>query len=148
MTKAQISQRSTLGPFLFLLFIDDLPLASSLKATLFADDTMLNISSISMTILEQKPNLELSKIENWTRRNKLSFNLLKQTICSSKTNRDEEINKIKLKVNDIPLKQSSVVNYLGVYIDDDPSWLAHIEHLLKEVSRSTAFYQNYATKRT
>ena len=49
-----------------------------------------------------------------------------------------EKSKIKLKVNDIPLKQSSVVKYLGIYIDDDLNWSAHIKHLQTQVSRSTA----------
>ena len=63
--KIGVSQGSTLRPLLFLLFIYDLPLASSLKITVYADDAMLSISSTSMTILEQKNNLELSKVENW-----------------------------------------------------------------------------------
>ena len=41
-------------------------------------------------------------------------------------------------MNDTPLKQFSVVKYLGVYIDDDLNWSAHIEHLQKQVSRSAA----------
>ena len=38
---------------------------------------MLSISSTSMTILEQKTNLELSKLKNWLRNNKLTLNLSK-----------------------------------------------------------------------
>ena len=49
-----------------------------------------------------------------------------------------EKGKIKLKVNDSPLKQSSVVKYLGVYIDDNLNRSAHIQHLQTQVSRSTA----------
>ena len=46
-----------------------------------------------------------------------------------------ENSKIKLKENDTPLKQSSVVKYLSVYIDKDLNWSAHIEHLQKQVSK-------------
>ena len=82
MVKMGIPQESTLGPLLFLLFIKDLPLASSFKTTLFADDAMLSISSTSMTILEQKTNLKLSKVEKWLRHNKLSLNLSKQRLLT------------------------------------------------------------------
>ena len=61
MVKMGILQGSTLGSLLFLLFINDLPLASSFKITLFADDAMLNVSSTSMTNLEQKTNLNFPK---------------------------------------------------------------------------------------
>ena len=77
MVKMGIPQGSTLGPLLVLLFISDLLLASLFKTTLFVDDTMLSISLTSMTKLELKTNLELSKVENWLRHNKLSLNLSK-----------------------------------------------------------------------
>ena len=136
--KMGILQGSTLGPLLVLLFISDLPLASSFKTTLFVDDAMLSISSTSMTNSELKTNLELSKVENWSRHNKLSLNLSKTNYLLIQNKSRLEKGKIKLKVNDSPLKQSSVVKYLGVYIDDNLNWSAHIQHLQKQVSRSTA----------
>ena len=41
-------------------------------------------------------------------------------------------------MNGSALKQFSVVKYHGIYINDDLNWSAHIEHLQKQVSRSTA----------
>ena len=99
-----IPQGSTLKPLLFLLFINVLPSASLFKTTLFADDAMLSIFSTRMTILEQKTNLKLSKVENCLRHNKLSLNLSKTNYLLIKNKSRLEKDKIKLKVNDYSIK--------------------------------------------
>jgi len=60
-----VPQDSSLGPLLLLLYIIDLPQASQLDTTLFADDTYLTLSDKSITNLECKVNYELIKIEEW-----------------------------------------------------------------------------------
>ena len=43
-----IPQGSSLGPLLSALYVNDLPKASAFNSTLFADDTVLSISSAKM----------------------------------------------------------------------------------------------------
>ena len=65
-----IPQISTLGPLLFTIYINDLPLASDFKVDLFADDT-------NLTLTHSQPEMLQQKVINWMRINKLSINYSK-----------------------------------------------------------------------
>ena len=69
-----IPERSTLGPLLLLLCINDLPLATKFNVKLFADDTNLTMCSNSLDELQSNVNLELTKVISWMRNNRLSIN--------------------------------------------------------------------------
>ena len=51
------------GSLLFLIYINDLPNASNLKVTLFADDAILTCIDKNPNILECKTNAELKKLK-------------------------------------------------------------------------------------
>ena len=56
----------------FLIFINDIPLASSLGTWLFADDTVLVESASNLQNLKSKMNEQIEKIQAWLLANKLS----------------------------------------------------------------------------
>ena len=72
-----IMQGSSLGPILFLCFINDFPSSTILKVYMFADDTTCLMAGTNIEELINLVNVEVQKMANWYRANRLAVNTSK-----------------------------------------------------------------------
>ena len=70
-----VPQGSILGPLLFLVYVNDMEIAVKCKLQLYADDSVLLISSKNLGELELKLSNELSSVSDWLVDNRLSLHL-------------------------------------------------------------------------
>ena len=137
-----VPQGSILGPLLFLIFINDLPLYINSQVDLFADDTTLLAATDYNDIneLNEKLSLEVSNVQNWAITNKLPLNTTKtKTILISgkrlKAKLTPKNQTLNIKLNDDILEQEHTVKLLGFNIDEDLNFDTHVDTIAMKLSK-------------
>ena len=131
-----VPQGSVLGPLLFLLYINDFHnSANDIDFHLFADDSNLFYSHKSLQHLEAELNIQLKKVHEWLCANKLSLNIDKSNFVIFHPTQKKVNYEINLIINDKSLEQKVHTKYLGVIIDCNLNWKAHVHELSKKLSR-------------
>ena len=134
-----VPQGSTLGPLLFLLYINDFRLClDNTSNGHFADDTFIMYNSKKLKTIETVINTELKQVIKWLRLNKLSLNAGKTELIffHSKSNKNLNFDKVYINFNGIRLTPVDFVKYLGMFIDKHLNWSYHIHEISKKLSQA------------
>ena len=135
--KCGVPQGSILGPLLFLLCINDLCNATEIgELILFADDTNLVYSHDNVSSFMSPINSELSMLNEWSQANKLSVNISKTNYIIFKPRQRKKIFDFNLKINNKEINRVNEVCFLGIILDENLSWKAHISHVAHKISKS------------
>ena len=132
-----VPQGSVLGPLLFLLYINDLPLVSNVVTKMFADDTCLIFSASDLGELQIIINREIKKIDDWMASNKLTLNYSKTKYML--VHRKNQNPLLSLYINDNKIDQVKSMKYLGVKIDEKLHWDEHIKSIESKLSQACGF---------
>ena len=129
---AGIRKGSILGPFLFLIYVNDLPNGLQSNPKLFADDTSLFATVKDITSSTVSLNNDLTKISEWMVQWKMNFNpdpskhaqelLVSQKISSKPYP--------SLYFNDNPVHQVQIQKHLGLFLDQKLSFDEYIQCIL------------------
>ncbi|KAK6165112.1 hypothetical protein SNE40_023671 [Patella caerulea] len=133
--KCGVPQGSNIGPLLFLIFINDLPLhVSKCHTDLFADDSTLHFSSNNIANIEIALQEDLLNVFNWCNDNGMVINAKKTKAMLIASKHLTNTNSLSLKINGESLENVSEAVLLGLTVDQNLDWNLQINKVSKIIS--------------
>ena len=126
-TSSGVPQGSVLGPFLFLLYINDMPKDVSNNIRLFADDTSLYvIVDNDMKTAANSLTIDLDKISKWSDMWAVDFNPSK-TKNLDFTRKHHSHPPVTFGAHGPPVNKVESHTHLGINFQSDGGWKSHIK---------------------
>ena len=129
-----VPQRSTLGPLLFLVYINDRPnVLSKSKCLMFADDTVLYHTNPMSVMLSQESQTDLDFVYKWCQKNFITLNIAKSQYINFgyRKNNNEDM---QLKLGNTLLDKVQSYKYLGTIIDEKLNGEAQYSRVMQILS--------------
>ena len=135
-----VPQGSSLGPLLFSIFTNDLPLVLN-KSTvvMYADDSTMYSTASTVDELNDILNYEIKAVADWVHENKLVLNIAKTKCMVFGSRHKLEGNpQLSLSVVGKPVEQVTEAKLLGVVLDPKLNWTRQIDNIVTKMGRSIA----------
>ena len=127
------------GPLLFRLFINDLPLhvtGNMVNCEMFVDDTTLDASNTVPVMVENELQKSINEVSDWCSKNAMVLHPAKTESVLLATRQKQQLRPLNLNLS-LKADHTEQVHehqHLGVIIDDEFSWQSHVTYVCKTVS--------------
>ena len=135
--KSGVPQGSVLGPALFLIFINDMPLfINEAYAEIYADDTTVHTASKDEKVIETKLQVSATNFKSWCLQHKMFVHLAKTSFMNIGTRQNLlNIDNINIIIDNENISGVENQKLLGIIIDKTLSWDKQIDSVCLNISR-------------
>ena len=126
---------------LFSIYINDLPLSISsteVDCDMFADDSSLSASGNNIAAINAKLQPSIQEVTEWCSVNAMLLNpeKTKSMAVATRQKHQRGIPPLRLMLNSQVIEQVSEHRHLGVILDDQLKWQAHINSITNAVAKN------------
>ena len=133
-----VPQGSILGPLLFSIYINDLPLHITYSdCELFADDTTLLCTASNVSLINDKLGGSLNQLMDWCKMNAMVVNPKKSEcmlVCTRQKRQRLSSSSLNLIYANECIPQVSHHKLLGIIIDQNLQWADHVDMVSNKVA--------------
>ena len=123
-----------MGPLLFILYMNDLPLhLIGTQIDLYADDATQYVSGSNIQVVEEKLTREILPIIQWSEMNKMVLNEKKTKAMVVASSR--KLSALSSIVNGSLIEPVTHERVLGIHLDQSLNWTFHNDILCKRISQ-------------
>lgn len=135
-----VPQESCLGPLLFSIFLNDLPLVlDKSQIAMYVDYATIYAAGSTTEIVNEVLERELKSVVGWVTCNNLVLNVgkTKSILIGSRYQLRPEP-KLNLYINNIPVDQAQQTKLLGITLNHSLSWSQYTDNIVSKMGRGVS----------